>query len=215
MTSRSRASALGAVTVVAVLGLGAVARASPASWSSDAGRSRLVIHVLKKGLLSGLAHDHHFLATDWRASARFDAPAAAPASFEVVVRAASLRDQQPALSAEERGRVDRQAAGILDAARFPEIRFESDLPLRGPAAGAAPDGPLDGELRGELTLHGVRRPLTLPLQAVREGDGWRVHGTVRFRQHDFGIEPYSAFLGTVAVHDEVEVEFDLRLSPDA
>jgi polyisoprenoid-binding protein YceI len=46
-----------------------------------------------------------------------------------------------------------------------------------------------------------------------EGDGWRVRGGVKFKQSDFGITPFSGFLGTIAVHDEVEVALDLLLTP--
>lgn len=51
------------------------------------------------------------------------------------------------------------------------------------------------------------------MRASREGAGWRASGTLRFLQSDFGIEPYSGFLGTIAVQDEVQVEFDLFLAP--
>jgi polyisoprenoid-binding protein YceI len=187
------------------------ARAEPVAWSADPARSRLQVHVLKKGLLSGLAHDHHFLATTWRVSARFDPGGGGQVHAEAVVRAASLEDQQPALSAADRKKVDQQAGQTLDVAHFPEIRFTTDGPLPPAAGGEA--GVLEGNLAGTLALHGRERPLALPVRATREGAGWRVQGRVRFKQSDFGVEPFSGFLGTIAVHDEVEVEVDLVLSP--
>jgi polyisoprenoid-binding protein YceI len=108
--------------------------------------------------------------------------------------------------------VNAQAAGpeVLDAARFPEIRLAP-----GPAGEArlrrAADGRLEGDMPGALSLHGRSRSVTVPVQAAREGGAWRVRGSVRFLQSDFGIEPYSGFLGTVGVQDEVEVTFDLFL----
>jgi polyisoprenoid-binding protein YceI len=200
------------VVATAVLSLGVPGGAGGAegTWTASPTGSRLTVHVLKRGLLSGLAHDHHFVAADWRASARFDPSGDGPAHLEVVVGAASLQDQQPALSAEDRSKVNRQAGRTLDAERFPEIRFASDRPPRLPAGDRA-----DLELVGTLTLHGTERPLTIPVQVLRDGESWRVSGTVRFRQSDFGVEPYSGFLGTIAVHDEVEVEFVLALQPGA
>ena len=182
------------------------------TWTADPGRSRIVVHVLKKGLLSGLAHDHHFEATAFRATAAADESGSRLASLEVVVRASSLRDRQPDLSPGDRAKVEAQAAGedVLDAERFPEIRFAATtqgavgvaLPAAGEAAGTLP---------GALTLRGQERPIAVPVRASREGGGWRATGAVRFRQSDFGIEPYSGFLGTIAVHDEVEAEWDLLL----
>ncbi len=190
------------------------ARASPAGWTARLEKSRIVVHVFKKGLLSGVAHDHHFVAGDWRVTARFDATHPADARFEVVIAAGSLRDRQPELSKEDREKVDRQAAGegVLDARRYPEIRFISKEAVR-VAAPAPTEGGIEGEISGSLSLHGREHPLSVPVHAAREGDGWRARGSVRFKQSDFGIEPYSGFLGTIAVRDEVEVEYDLVMVP--
>jgi polyisoprenoid-binding protein YceI len=202
-----------AIGAASILGLAGAARAEPRGWEAVPGRSRLVVHVYKRGLLSGLAHDHHFHATHWSATARLEPSGEGPMRVEVVVRSASLADQQPALSAGDRAKVDRQAAQTLGAEKFPEIRFTSDRLIRRAAPGAAPDAPLEGELVGTLALHGRERPLTIPVHAERDGDGWRVRGAVRFKQTDYGVEPFSGFLGTIAVKDEVEVELDLVLAP--
>jgi len=182
------------------------ALADPGRYTAGPPSGRLTVQVRKRGLLSGLAHDHDFLATAWRAGVTLDPAEGGRARVEVVVEVASLEDQQPALSAEDRGKVNRQAAQTLDAARFPELRFTADQAVRLPPAGAL-------DLAGTLTLHGQARPLTLPLQLTAEGEGWRVRGAVKFKQSDFGVSPFSGFLGTIAVHDEVEVALDLLLTP--
>ena len=41
------------------------------------------------------------------------------------------------------------------------------------------------------------------------------HATTTIRQTDFGIKPYSAFLGSLKVADAVEVEVDIDLSQAA
>ncbi len=186
----------------------------PARWSADPSASRIVVHVRKKGALSGLAHDHHFVATKWRASASFDEARPADARLEVVVQAASLHDDQPALSDADRAKVDAQAVGkdVLDASKYPEIRFARDG--RGDASlQVARDGAIEGEVSGTLSLHGKERPVAISIHATRAGDGWRVRGNARFSQRDFGIRPYSGFLGTIAVEDAVEVEYALALVP--
>lgn len=75
---------------------------------------------------------------------------------------------------------------FLDVEQFPEARFVStsyrDL------------GDGKGELQGELTLHGVTRPLTIAVTRIGAGDdpwgGYRLgfEGHTRFALADFGIK---------------------------
>lgn len=202
------------VLLAIMVGVAVPARASAGGWTAEAGQSRITVHVLKKGLLSGLAHDHHFVAGRWRATATFDPASPSSTRIEVIVRADSLADEQPALSKTDREKVDRQAAGrdVLDAERFPEVRFAANALEVSPAA-ARPGDAVQGTLQGTLSLHGQERPLAVPVAAVKEGDGWRAHGAVTFKQSDFGIRPYSGFAGTIAVHDELKLEYDLLMVP--
>lgn len=211
MRAASLLPGLVALVILSIAPMGS-ARAAPTRWTAEAGKSQVVVRVYKKGLLSGLAHDHEFAAGKFRASASLD-ESGAVSGFEVVVAADSLRDRNPELSPDDRAKVDAQALGdgVLDAARFPEIRFASTEPA-GPAPGVQADGRVEGKLLGTLSLHGRQRPLSIPVRASREGEGWRARGTVQFLQSDFGIEPYSGFLGTIAVHDEIQVVFDLFLT---
>jgi hypothetical protein len=55
-------------------------------------------------------------------------------------------------------------------------------------------------MTGDLTLHGVSRPLTF-VATLRDG---RFLGTVSIRQRDSGIQPISIVGGTGRVKDEVE-----------
>jgi polyisoprenoid-binding protein YceI len=201
-----------AVTMAAALGAGQAWPGEGTRWRADPAGSRLVVSVYKKGLLSGMAHDHAFSAGEFRVAATTDGTSPAPTSFEVVVTAASLRDGAPDLSPGDRAKVDAQAAGadVLDAARFPEIRFASrQAPPAWPPAG--PDGSAGGDLVGVLSLRGRERPITIAVRATPEAKALRVRGSTRFRQSDFGIEPYSGFLGMIAVEDEIQVDFDLRM----
>jgi polyisoprenoid-binding protein YceI len=189
------------------------AQASPARWTADTDKGRITVHVFKRGLFSSAAHDHHFVAGTWRATATFDGGGAADARVEVIIAADSLRDQQPALSQGDRAKIDRQAAGrdVLDAPRYPEVRFLSTRLDVEPGTSLHAEGGLRGTLVGTLSLHGRDRPVSVPVTVSREGAAWRARGAVTFKQSDFGIRPYSAFAGTIAVRDEVKLEYDLVL----
>ena len=154
---------------------------------ADPAASALAIHVAKSGVLSGVSHEHHFVPQSWQAEARFDPARPAATEVWVVVDAGSLHDRE----------------GRLNAASRAEVK---DLRVPGPGA-------LEGVLRGELALHGVHRPVEVPFRARVERGGFRVTGSARFLQSDFGIRPYSTALGTIGVDDLVSVEFDLVLAP--
>lgn len=198
------------LAVVAAVVTAPVARGE--GWEATPGPgSRIDVHVRKKGLFSGFAHDHHFEVTRWRATA--DLPGGAPAvrSIDVVLSADSLHDRQQRLSEEDRRKVDAQAAGpeVLDAAHHPRIEFRA-----GPVAlEAAPgDGErLHGTAHGTLTLRGRDVPADVALTAERRADEWRVRGEARVRQSALGIEPFSGFGGTVGVKDVLEIEIALTL----
>jgi polyisoprenoid-binding protein YceI len=171
--------------------------------------------VPKSGFLSAFAHDHEFLASDWRATATLDNANLSGAGVEVVISASSLRDQQPALSDKDRETVNHQAASaeVLDASRYPEIRFTASSMSVAPSRSASSDGTVQGVLTGSLSLHGQQRPVSVPIAATKEGETWRARGTVAFKQSDFGIRPYSGFAGTISVQDEVKVDYDIVLAP--
>jgi polyisoprenoid-binding protein YceI len=207
--------ALGLPLLLVLLGAAGVARAEPVTWTASTDSGQILVHVYKRGLFSGLAHDHHFSATDWQVTAVLDPAKPGLARVEVVVAAGSLRDQQAALTEKERDKVNGRAAGpeTLDAARYPEIRFVADRLAMVEPTPIGPEGGLEGDLVGTLSMHGVSRPLEVPIHATRDGERWRVTGTARIKQSQFGIEPFSGFAGTVSVHDEAVIEFDLQMSP--
>jgi polyisoprenoid-binding protein YceI len=89
----------------------------------------------------------------------------------------------------------------LEVAQFPEIRFL----LAGLSDLRREAGRIGVTLEGELTLHGVTRPLRIPA-TVSPADGrFEVEGKTALLMSDYGIER-PAFL-FVTVKDEVEVRF--------
>ena len=130
--------------------------------------------------------------------------------MDVRVDAATLHDHVARLSEGSRKYVDRETVGpeVLDAQRYREIRFH------GESASARREGDrLEGVLHGALSLHGATRPLDVPFHALADAPGYRVSGSVRFRQTDFGMVPFSRAGGAFAVDDEIQVDFELVLVP--
>jgi polyisoprenoid-binding protein YceI len=194
-----------------VLALMAWPRLSPcAPLQADTSASELVIRAGRTGLLSALGHDHQFVPARWRTAVEFDPQRPEELRVDVRVDASTLHDRVGRLAPKMQAYVDRETAGpeVLDAQHYREIRFH------GESANAQADaGGFEGVLHGELSLHGTTQPLDVPFHALAEAQGYRVTGSVRFRQTAFGMKPFSTAGGSIGVDDEIQVDFALVLLP--
>jgi len=178
-----------------LLGAGSVA-AAPATREMDVARSTLTVRVFKAGVFSAFGHNHEIRAPI--ASGSFDENADTP-SVELQVNASQLQAMDPDLSAKDRAEVQQTMLGstVLDAAKFPQIRFRS---LTVEKAGAG-----KWRVHGDLTVHGQTRPVLVEVT----GEAGHYRGSAAVRQTDFGIQPVSAAGGTIKVKNEVRVEFEI------
>lgn len=161
----------------------------------DASNVEVLVYTFKEGLLSAVAHDLKIRVE--RCSVQVE-PEHIVATFDTrslkVVTA--MRDGVPssALLSPMRAEIEKNiVTDVLDAARFPEARFETTA-----------IGPT--EVEGDLVLKGVKRHLRA---------AWRRDGSARVAeftldQRDFGIRPYSAMLGTLKLKPEVKVTVRLN-----
>ncbi len=194
-----------------VVALVAWPRLSPsAPLQADTSASTLVIRTGRNGFLRAFAHDHRFTPALWQAEVDFDPDHPQEVRVDVRIDAATLHDQVARLAPKMRAHVDREAAGpkVLDAQRYREIGFHSESA----SARGRGDG-LQGVLHGALSLHGTTRPLDVPFHARADAPRYRVSGSVRFRQTDFGMTPFSTAGGSIGVDDEIQVDFELVLVP--
>jgi polyisoprenoid-binding protein YceI len=165
------------------------------------------VFTFREGLLASFAHDLELAVT--RFDVRIDVEARrADASFDAaslrVLRA--LRDgvELPdALSDADRRTIeDAVRRDVLEATRFPEIRFRTSR-VRDVEDGY--------DVTGKLALHGKERDVMLPIRRV--GDRWV--GSVSLAQPDFAIKTYTAFLGAMKVKPDVLVRVSLPVEPPA
>jgi polyisoprenoid-binding protein YceI len=199
-----------------------------APYAVDTARSEIAVVVFKGGAASMLAHDHVVRAARWQATLDVSVDPVALAA-DVRVDATGLEIDEPeartrhgldgTLSDGDRAtvRATMLGAGQLDVARYPEIRFSAAEIDRAADPGGAGTAAAGGAFRlaGELHLHGRTKRVSLPLAIARDGDAFTARGRVRVKQSDFGITPYSAFLGAVRTQDEVEIVFILVAVPAA
>lgn len=96
----------------------------------------------------------------------------------------------------------------LEAKEHPRIEFrvaDYDLAETGAGVGLV-------ELRGQLTIIGTTRDITILAGVEERADGTlAVRGSTKVDMTEWGVRPPRLMLGTLRVHDEVEVHFDMAL----
>jgi polyisoprenoid-binding protein YceI len=182
---------------LAVASLMCVMGASAQQHSIDTRKSTLTIHVGKTGAFSGLGHEHEVSAPIHRGTADTGAHPA----VEIYLDARTLRVIDKDGSEKDRAEVQKTMLGpeVLDSEHHQEIVFKS--------TGAEPAGKGLWTLRGNLTLRGQTRPVTVHVTLKDD----RYTGETTVKQTDFGIKPPGK--AGVRAKDEVRIEFDVRLAP--
>ena len=169
------------------------------------GRGRILLRTFRDGLAAQAGHDLTVEATRWSGDLRVNDDLS-PASLEVHVDLGALvvRDGTGGvkpLTDRDRREIAVTTRKVLRTDQHPEAVFAADS-FR-PAA----DG--GGEISGTLTLRGQERPLSL---RVKQTGADRYYAETQIVQSDYGIKPYTAFLGALRVRDAVDVAVELDLS---
>lgn len=211
---RERGIALAAAAFAALFAAPLLAQKTGREWTIDTSQSKLVVHVEPAGVLAKTLHSHAFQPEQWSGEISWDPAKPRTARVEVHVSADSLHDHQEKLSAKDVAKVEGITKGpaVLDAEKFPKIDFEgSQLEVaKSPPGGK---GEFRGSLNGKLTLHGQTGTVGFVIQGIVSADRLEAGAATTFKQSDFGIKPYKAVLGTVAVKDEITLEIQIVALP--
>jgi polyisoprenoid-binding protein YceI len=167
-------------------------------------KGRITLRTSRDGLVAQAGHDLTIDAARWSGEIVVGTDLS-PASLEVKVDLGALvvRDGTGGikpLSDRDKREIAVSARKVLSADRYPEATFT--------AVSFEPSGD-SGMIAGTLTLAGQSRPVRLAVSQTAPG---HYHATTTIRHTDFGIKPYSAFLGSLKVADAVQVEVDVDLS---
>jgi polyisoprenoid-binding protein YceI len=162
--------------------------------SSRPQQSGVTIHVFKAGLFSGFAHNHVVLAPIGGASIHPE-----DLQAEVSFTTKNMQVIDPDVSDKDRAEIQSTMLGpkVLDAQKYPEIRFKSSK--------IEQTAPEHYRVTGTLDLHGTQKELSFEVSGTPE----HYHGATKLKQTDFGIQPISLFGGSVKVKDELELEMDI------
>jgi len=176
-------------------------------FGEDTGR--LVIRTYRTGFGSRAGHDLTLELTAWQGTAHVAADVAASSvtlridadSFEVREGRGGIKP----LTDADRADIRKTIRGLLDTARYPAITFESTR------LGGAQQ---DVSVNGQLTIRDATRPVTVRGNIDESlGGEPRLRATAQLVQSQWGIKPYSAFLGALKLRDAIDVEVEARLVP--
>lgn len=105
----------------------------------------------------------------------------------------------------------------LETERYPAARFAGASVRAGAGSQLTPGVPLDLEIEGTFTLHGVTRRMRVPVTLTAMGDGRALHAVSRFsvRLEDYAIERPRFLFMKLAEEQIVTVDVVAGLAGDA
>jgi polyisoprenoid-binding protein YceI len=183
----------------------ASAAAVERTYVVDPLQSTVVIHVGKAGAFSFAGHEHEVVATRFEGRVVADPDDLGRSSVSLTFPTGALKVTGKGEPEEDVPKVQDAMAGpkVLDVEHFPEVTFRSRV-VSGRRTAA---GVYELQVAGELSLHGLSRPLVLPLRVEVVGDRLTAGGRAVLRHTDFGMTPVSAAGGTVKVKNEIAIDF--------
>ena len=208
--------------------------AAPETLKVNEADSIFAIVIHRAGVAASLAHNHLICASSYKSEAAFDPEHPEQARFRMSFPATALVVDDPKIKArwfsviqglgileepfQEMSEKDRQtvrehmlAEDQLDARNYPEISAE--LKALHPITARHGQTQFKYQAVVALSVHG--KTVERPVAANIEFNGGKVHvtavGTYRFT--DFGIRPYSAFLGSIRNKDEFHIFVDAEAAP--
>ena len=170
-------------------------------------RGQIILHTFRDGLAATAGHDLTIEVTRWSGELDINDDLS-PAALDVRIDMGALTVRNGTggikpLTDRDRREIAVTARKVLAADRYPEAVFTtSTFPVMGSG----------GEISGTFTLRGTAKPLRM---RVTETGPDRYHAEATVVQSDYGIKPYTAFLGALRVRDAVDVAIDLDLSEPA
>ena len=193
-------------TVAAAPSNGLPSTAATNRYQLDASRSKFIAHALAGGLFWFKGHDHLVAVRDFTGEAVLDPDSVANSSLQITAKTASMEETSSVFTAPQKQIINKELREIvLLPDQYPDIIFKSTA-VSGKST--AP-GQYDLKITGNLTLHGVTRPVTIPTKVTVTGNDLRAQGEFSISRDDFNVKATSAFHGLVRVRDKVKFEFDI------
>jgi polyisoprenoid-binding protein YceI len=174
------------------------------AWTLTAAEGELQILTQVAGPAAKMGHRLTIAMASWRADVRWRGKQ--PVAAELVVDVDSLQVVKgeggvTPLTGPEKGVVRSNALKALEAKKFPQITFAAE-DVTTTSGGY--------RLDGSVEIHGTTRPQSVDVAVDDSGGVWVMTASVPVLQTQFGVKPYSLFVGSLKVADEVNIRFTAR-----
>lgn len=178
--------------------------AAPRTYVVDPAASSVRIHVGKSGAFSFAGHTHDVVAPALEGEVTADPALLGSSRVSLRFEAGALKVLPEGEPPGDPPKVEAAMRGpkVLDVARFPTITFTSQS-VAGREAGG---GVYDLEVAGEMSVHGVTRPISLPMRVEVSGETLTASGKAVLRHDQFAMQPVSV-AGVVKVKNEIQVAY--------
>ena len=175
-------------------------------YELDSSRSRFVARAFSGGLLWFKGHDHLIAVREFTGEVQITMQSIMPASLQIIAQAASMVETRDVFTEPQKQIINKELREIvLLPTQYPDIVFKSTK-ISGKAIGS---NQYNLKIAGNLTLHGVTRPLSIPTRVTLTGNELRAQGEFSINRSDFKVKATSALHGMIRVRDKVKFEFDI------
>jgi len=170
-------------------------------------QSKFIAHGLRGGLLWFKGHEHLIAAREFSGEAQLTPAMITLASLQITVNAASMAETSDDFTEQQKQIINRELREIVfEPEKYPQIVFKS-TEITGKTT--TTNNSFELKIRGNLTLHGVTRRITIPARVSLVGNDMRATGEFSIDRSDFNVKATSAFHGLVRVRNKVKFTFDI------
>ena len=197
---------VGLIIAALITSVSPAAPPATVTYNLDASQSKFMANANRSGLLWFKGHSHHLAASDFSGEVEITPDTITPASLHLVVKAASLHETGADFTEPQKQIINKELKEIvLLPDQYPDITFQStNVTAQGLGGGR-----YDVKINGNLTLHGVTRPIMIPATITLNGSTLRAVGKFSIDRDDYKVKATSAFHGMVRVDDDIKFEFDI------
>jgi polyisoprenoid-binding protein YceI len=181
-------------------------RVNAAHYRINPSQSRFMVEAFSGGLLWFLGHNHHFAIRDFTGEAQITPGTFTPASLQMTVKADSIEETGKEFTEQQKQIINNEARKqVLNVEEYPEIVFKS-ANISGKVDA---NGQFKAKINGDLTLHGVTRPIEIPLQVTLDERTLHANGEFSINRSDYKVKTHSIKAGLVRVKNRVKITFNI------
>jgi polyisoprenoid-binding protein YceI len=175
-------------------------------YKIDPTASQFTARIGVEGMLSAFGHEHVVGIRDFSGDVQLTPGSIEPASLQLTIKADSLGETEKSFSDSDRQKIDQAIHQEgLEAAKYQQIVFNSSSV----SAQKTGEGQYQVQINGNLALHGVTKPITIPAQVTLQGDSVTARGEFTIRHSEYQMKRISAAGGAVTAKDDINLSFNV------